>query len=253
MPDVTVILTVWKRDHLEEQLEALLRQTHPVAEIWIYHCCQHVFVNYKAIIKNNRVKYQQNTHDLGYFGRFSMALLAATEYVFIMDDDIVPSADWIEVSLMTSKKYNAIVSSTGRIIPKYNYRPEAVTDDQYSRKYFIGGSMNAGNSVYCEKDTPVDFGCTNWFLKRNWLHFFWSLKPFTMETGEDIHLSVSCLLQGGIKTVCPHQDGINTSGNRKGNYGFDHLASWKKHDFLDKREQILKHFIDDCKWVPIGW
>lgn len=34
--EITAIVTVWKRTHLEEQLEALARQTTPPREIWVY-------------------------------------------------------------------------------------------------------------------------------------------------------------------------------------------------------------------------
>jgi hypothetical protein len=33
---ITAILTVYKRDHLEEQLEALARQTVPPDHVWVY-------------------------------------------------------------------------------------------------------------------------------------------------------------------------------------------------------------------------
>ncbi len=253
MKDVTVILTIWKRDHVEEQIEILLAQTNPPVEIWIYHCCDYLKPNFKLTKHYSKVKYQFNSSDLGYFGRFSLGLHCKTPFLLIMDDDIIPTSNWIENSIKVCSKNNSIISSAGRIIPKDDYVPEIIKDENYLQKFFIGDGDNSINQNFCSKNTLIDFGCNSWFLKPDWLSYFWAIKPYSFETGEDIHLSATCSIGGGIKTLCPFQDGKENCGNLKKNYGFDQLASWKRPGFLDKRREILQYLIDTCGWKPLKW
>src|SRR5882762_781524 len=111
---VTAILTIWKRNHLEEQINRLLAQVIPPEEIWVYQCHNHVKI--KNILKKfPNVKYQFNTNNLSYFGRFSLGLHVKTPYLYILDDDVIPSLNWIENCLKTCSDNNSIVGSSGRI------------------------------------------------------------------------------------------------------------------------------------------
>lgn len=253
MENVTAILTVWKRDHIEEQISALLTQTIPPSEIWIYHCCNYVKPKFKLIKQHSKIKYQFNTSDIGYFGRFSLGLQCKTPFLFIMDDDVIPTPNWIETCIQLCSEQNSIISSAGRIIPKGNYIPEIIRSKNYFRKFYFGDGENSDEKNFCSKNTFIDFGCNSWFFKTNWLNYFWSIRPYSFETGEDIHLSATCSISGEIKTLCPFQDGKETCGNLKKQYGLDYLASWRKPGFLEKRREILYYLINDCGWKPLKW
>ncbi|MBS1662371.1 MAG: glycosyltransferase family 2 protein [Bacteroidetes bacterium] len=248
---INVILTVWKRQHLEEQVRALLEQRLPPEEIWVYHCCDHIEPDLEILDRYPRVRYQFNSGDLGYFGRFALGLSMRTPYVCIIDDDVVPSSSWLEGCRRLCEEYDAIISPSGRLIPPGNFRPEDIVDADYVGSYFIGDS---GGYSYnrCAADTIVDYGCNSWFLRTEWLSEFWSVRPYSFETGEDIHLSASCARKG-IRTLCPRQDEEMGSGNLKKLYGFDALASWKQRGFLEKREEILRYWIDRMGWTPLLW
>lgn len=170
-----------------------------------------------------------------------------------MDDDVIPSSNWIDGCITAYSEKNAIISSSGRIIPPNDYISELVKGPGYLTNYFIGDSDGNSRTNICLKDTLVNFGCNSWFIKTEWLNYFWSVKPYTYNTGEDIHLSASCLLKGGIENYCLRQDSSDYCGNLKKYYGFDELASWKNKDFLSQRENIFKYWINECGWRPINW
>lgn len=245
-------MTVWKRENLHEQMNALLNQTIKPTKIWIYHCGNHVDIDLSILGLSPIIEYQYNTGNLGYFGRFSIATLASSKYLYILDDDVIPSLCWLEICMSLCDKLNAIISSSGRIIPKNNFFPELIANEHHINKYFVGDNDNSSLVNLCPENTYVDFGCNSWFLKTEWLHHFWSIKPITMLTGEDIHLSASCHRRG-IKTLVPFQNGEDISGNLKKIYGWDNVASWKKSDFYSMRENIFKYWINTQLWKPLNW
>lgn len=92
MKTVTAILTIYKRvDYLEKQIKALKESTHPVTD-WIF-CVNNVEekARYEEIIKRLVpdaliVEFSRN---LGVWNRFYLGYNAKTEYVFVLDDDII--------------------------------------------------------------------------------------------------------------------------------------------------------------------
>jgi len=249
---VTVILTIWKRNYLEEQIEALLNQSIPPEEIWIYQCHNYISIR-KVLKKYPQVKYQYNTNNLSFYGRFSLGLHAKTPYLYILDDDVLPSSNWIENCIKLCSARNAIISSSGRVVPLNDYTPEVVKGRKQYYDSFIGDSDNLFGKNYCAKETFIDFGCNSWFFKTEWLHYFWAVKPYTFFNGEDIHLSASCSIRGSIQTICPFQDGKTLTGNLKKFYGWDKVASHRKPEFYTIRENILRYLIDECGWRPMNW
>jgi len=86
--NVTVILTVWKRNYLEEQIEAIINQTVRPYQVWIYQCGD--FVNTKKLRRIfPNIQWINSSINLKYFGRFSLAVYAKSDYVWILDDDVI--------------------------------------------------------------------------------------------------------------------------------------------------------------------
>ncbi|HWB92057.1 MAG TPA: hypothetical protein VG605_09400 [Puia sp.] len=249
---ITAILTVWKREHLSEQLRVLGQQSHPPEHIWVYHCGSHQPPDYSLLDHYPNLYYQYNTSDLGYFGRFNLALFAKTDYIFIMDDDVVPSAHWLEKGMQLCSAHQSIVSPAGRIIPPGSFRPEEIRDPRHVQTFYIGDG-DAARFNRCFADSFVDYGCNSWLLKAEWMTYFWSIKPYTLETGEDIHLSAAAFMQGGVRTICPRQEEFGLCGNLKKAYGLDEHASWRRPDFADKREKIFTYWIKEKGWKPVYW
>jgi hypothetical protein len=252
--DITVILNIWKRNHFIEQLNSILNQTLLPKEIWVIQYEKHIDLNnlieeYKEFFSS--IYHIHSSKNLKYFGRFSIAINVSTEYIFIVDDDVIPGRKWLENAFKKCNELNAIISCTGRILPKENFCPELPGTVERS-KYFIG-DMTYLFKNYCSKDTIVDYGCNSYFFKREWLSLFWAIWPTTFLSGEDMHLSASAKSIAGVETYVITQDDKDSCGNVKKAYGSDDVASWRQTNFVKLREQVLKFHVLEKGWKPILW
>ncbi|UHG94585.1 glycosyltransferase family 2 protein [Spirosoma oryzicola] len=242
---VTVILTVWKRHHLEEQIEAIINQTEQPYQVWVYQCGDHVNIN-KIKKKFNNIQYINSSVDLKYFGRFSLALHVKSEYVWILDDDVIPSTNWLEDCRKMCENRNSIISSAGRIISyQKNEDGLQITD---LRRFLVGDGCTEKHYNFNENDTEADFGCNNWLFKTEWIYLFWKIKPYTLENAEDIHLSATCKILANIPTIIPAQSEFTSCGNLKKYYGHDEVASWKKINFQKARIEAINYLINEHGW-----
>ena len=253
--DVTIILNIWKRKHLEEQLISIINSTVAPKEVWVIHyennvetrdviekCKEHLpFINLISSDKN-----------LKYFGRFSIAINSTTKFTWLIDDDVIPGPEWLENCVKKSSELNAIITCTGRIIPKNNYRPEKIKIG-FSYRHYIGDSKNGKLMNYCEEDTIVDYGCNSYFFQSEWLSAYWSLWPATFLSGEDIHLCASCKIKLNVRTVVLKQTNAKNSGNTNRPYGLDENASYIQNNFLSEREKVFRYHILENGWKPLEW
>lgn len=253
--DVTIVLNVWKRNYLDEQLKRLLKQSVLPREIWVIHYEEHVQT--RKVIQKHKEKFPyiyliKSDLNLKYFGRFSIAINITSTYSWLIDDDVMPGEQWLERSVEKCHANNAIVVCTGRLIPKNDFRPERQI---IGKKYlhFIGDTNNGEEMNYCKKDTIVDYGCNSYFFKTDWLRGVWATWPATFLSGEDIHLSATCKVNLNVNTMVLEQLDEKTSGNIKRSYGWDDHASWKKKGFINIREDIFRYHILERKWKPILW
>jgi GT2 family glycosyltransferase len=252
---VTVIITIWKRQYLREQLDALLEQTVLPEEIWIIHYESHVDI--RSVVDEYLPVFPaifviQSDLNLKYFGRFSIAKHVNSEFVWLLDDDVIPGKSWLERSCKKCRELNAVISCTGRIVPKDDFLPELGRSGDL-RKYFVGDCYNDEGMNYCPADTQVDFACNSYFIQSGWITDFWAIWPSTFLSGEDIHLSASLKVTKNINTVVLEQSSVETSGNLKKDYSRDEHSSWIKPGFVEVRETILRHMIGNCGWRPILW
>lgn len=252
---VTIVITTWQRKYLKEQLESLLNQTVFPEQIWIIQNENHL--DLVPVIKKYSSCFPSLFHiksDLNfkYFGRFSFATHVKTDYVWLLDDDVIPGMKWFQVCYEKCSTLNAIIGPSGRILPKDNFLPEKYNGLD-NEKYFIGDSNEMVDMNYCAKDTVVDYACNSYFLKSAWLKDFWSVWPSTFNSGEDIHLSASLKIRKNINTIVPAQLVNETSGNLKKAYSCDKHSSWRKPDFYEIREGVFRHFIQELGWKPVLW
>ena len=234
--EVTVILTVWKRYHLEEQIEALLYQSKPPYEIWIQQTQNHIDISDVLGKYSYKIRYSYCEKNKGVFGRFESVVDVKTEYVCIIDDDIIPGTWFLENAMNKSCELNAIISPNGRIINPTNYEYEK----------YIGDGILLGHS-FCKHDTIVDYGNNAWLFKTEWIELFLQYPPLYRNNGEDIQLSASLKLHKDICTCVPSQIIPKESGNIKQSYSFDALALHKRQGFQDERNNVIQRFRDE------GW
>jgi GT2 family glycosyltransferase len=252
---VTIIVTVWKRHYLQEQLQSLVNQTVLPKSIWIIQNENHIEIQsvvdaYRSVFPEIYIIHSQ--FNLKFFGRFSVATLVETEYTFLIDDDVIPSPGWLKTCLEKSKQYNAVISCTGRLIKPFSFRPEAWEGDD-RRNYFLGDNQSDDAFNFLAADAQVDYGCNSYFIKTDWIRHFWSIWPATFLSGEDIHLSASLMLTAAIPTIVPRQLTEETSGNVKKFYSQDMLSSWRENTFLDIRQSVFEYLIREKGWKPVLW
>jgi hypothetical protein len=252
--DVTIVLNIWKRTHLQEQLNALLSQSVLPKEIWIIHYEKNVNIDpvveeFKNFFEN--IVVINSDKNLRYFGRFSIAININTEFSCLIDDDVIPGEFWIENCVKKCVSLNSIVSCSGRILPPNNFEPEL--SKTVDRGLYFVGDIQYLFMNYCDKDTQVDYACNFYFLKTEWLKAYWSIWPATFSTGEDIHLSAVCKYVLGVNTYVIEQKEKQYSGNLRKIYGNDEVASWKHSNFVDLRRQVFEYHILNNGWKPILW
>ncbi len=252
---VTIVITVWKRPYLREQLQSLVEQSAVPGDIWIILYEDHLDVypvvrEFRSVLPSIHViKCDMN---LKYFGRFSIASHVKSEYLWILDDDIIPGRGWLETARSKCEALNAVIGCSGRIIPKGDFFPEKCSNGD-PLTYFIGDCHEDAKMNYCSEDTMVDYACNSYFFKTAWIGDFWAIWPSTFDSGEDIHLSAALKIRKNIMTIVPRQCSAETSGNLKIDYGRDENASWLKSGFYDIREKVLRNMILVEGWKPILW
>jgi len=252
---ITIIITVWKRGYLDQQLSSLIAQTVQPEQIWIIQNEQHIDI--EPVVRKHRKVFPalsviHSEKNLKYFGRFSICYHVETPYVLLIDDDVIPAPNWLQTCLVTSKAYKAIVSCTGRIVRPFNYRTEECSP-KTKEVYFIGDNQTQDTFNYINQDTQVDYGCNSYFFKTEWIKYFWSVSPVTLQSGEDIHLSASLMISEGIKTIVPQQLTEATSGNQRKLYSQDMVSSWRQSNFIDVRETVFRYLIQERHWQPMLW
>jgi hypothetical protein len=120
-------------------------------------------------------------------------------------------------------------------------------------KYIIGDSPSLDLINVCHEDTVVDYGCSSYFFKSEWLRYFWQIWPHTLQTGEDMHLSATCKILGNISTVVPRQHSARDSGNVTPAYSDDQHASCNKPGFIETRSYVIQYLVEKMNWRPILW
>ena len=121
--DITVILNAYRRPYnLVKQIESIRNQTRPPKQIWLWvndHEDLDGF-DFKTLDIDRMFR---NDHNWKFYGRFSAALLADTQYVAIFDDDTVPGSRWFENCVETMSETPGILGSAGVILHSNTYNP----------------------------------------------------------------------------------------------------------------------------------
>lgn len=245
---ITAILTVYKRPYcLIEQIEALQSQSIPPEKIIIWKNAAEG-VELPVIPENlmKNVTIINSSTNYGVWARFSVALLANTEFIAVFDDDTIPQNNWFKNCLDTMKVKEGLLGTIGL--------------------RFDCGSKYAVSERRCGWDGPsdeiqeVDIVGHAWFFKRVWLSHLWNFIPDYdeyLKCGEDIAFSYM-LQRAGIKTyVPPHPAndismyGSHPTTARK--YGYDPTAAiFLTPGMMDTFGKVLRHFIVDLGFKTIN-
>lgn len=231
-PTVSVVLNVFKRSkNLPRQLEAIYAQTIPVSEILIWENGE------EGSPAGLKVKRARSDHNLGVWARFAFALNAESEFVWIIDDDVIPGPGWLESALITHSATGGLVGSRGL---RFKSNVSYTLYDEFG--------PNGPNDELEE----VDIVGHNWIFPRAWLGVFWSEignKFQSILAGEDIHLSFSIQKHLEVGTyVPPHPTGNrNIWGEQpasEAEFGRESLAISQSKNSLKRFEQAYAHYIN---------
>ncbi len=238
---ITVILSAFKRLHwLPYQLAALRCQSVPPQQIWLWHNVR----SEEPLSRDLSTQCDRlvvSNHDWSFFGRFSLALMAQTQYVAVIDDDIFPAPQWFESCIDTIEAgHDGILGGAGVILPPKNY--------------YRDGFRNVGwNGEHHTDVQEVDFVGHSWFMRSQHAHLMWRERPYTWNNAEDMHLSCMAQLHGGLKTwVPPHpekQPALWSCEVDRGRVASTtHAASKAGGDFKMVRDQAVEHYKQKMGW-----
>tara|TARA_Y100000034_G_scaffold48166_1_gene59427 strand:+ start:347 stop:1144 length:798 start_codon:yes stop_codon:yes gene_type:complete len=246
--DITVIINCYARpEYLKEQIDAIRSQTLDPREIWIWRNRIDAVTEYDKHLNNEmdeRIKgvgadvVIDSSRNFKYHGRFSLGLLADTEYLAVFDDDTIPGKMWFKNCRDTmTEKGTCILGGAGVKLLSPFYV-------QHEREGWPSENRNI---------EEVDLVGHTWFFRRKTLNYLWEAEPFTFGNGEDIQFSAQAKMFGGIRTYCPpHYNKELSSSLKPWEYGNDKKASSNGSlidipTFYHQRDEIIEHFLDQ------GW
>lgn len=229
-PNYSVILTVYKRNHLEEQIQRILDQKDVnLHNIFVYQNESHVDVR-DIVEKFNRVCHIHNKNvNTKFHGRFTVPLWSPSEYWAIFDDDTMPNNTWLSYAHQKSVEYNgAIIGANGRWAEK-------------------NGGVGDGQTV--SEDTEVDIVGHCWVFPQERIYTMFRDPAYTLQNAEDIHFCCAAKLYDGVKSIVPRLTPYDMSNwpDTKNSLGHDEHATYKNPDHGDLRGKCYEY------WKKKGW
>ncbi len=221
-----VVLTLYKRNHLEKQLQAINNQTIKPDYLVVFQNESHVdIIHLKEKYKFIHIKSDYNTK---YFGRFASCFTFPVDVCMVLDDDIIPGPNCLKNYAEQCIELNAIIGGNGRI----------GRNNQNKNKLQQPSDVGIRNKYHL-----VDFVGHIWCFKKEWLHYMFSIKPFTYDTGEDMHLCFSSKVLGNINSYtakqCSSDDMCDITYNK---LATDQYSSYKVTN-PELRSNVEKYFI----------
>ncbi len=235
MATITTILQLYKRPYsLTEQLKAIQAQSVKSNYLFIVHNEGGEVFDIPA---QKNVSYFYAKPNQKFHFRYVVALLAKTDYVSMLDDDVLPQKNWYKNCLDTIKEFNCICVSNGRIVDRAN-----------NKQYGMGWGV--------PNDEPrrVDFGGHSLFFKKDVLKHMWRENILNFDNGEDIMLSANSFIYGNIKTYVPKHPILDRTlwgadPELAMKWGSDSVASW----IVRKDVHTLERFKLINEYVKKGW
>lgn len=225
---IVAVLSIYRRpQYLKEQIEAILNQTIPPQDIFIWinkHKDNEEFINKKLYPLLDSYDYSnfrviKNDYNWKYHGRFSIAQMAQSEYVCVFDDDTIPGKKWFENCIKSMRVKNGLMGSIGEIY--------YISPNNQVHVYSAEGWRTNNHKI-----KRVDVVGHSWFFRKEWLKYLWAEEPVTWDVCEDIQFSYCLQRYGGIYSYVPPQpvEDLDLCGSLKGyEYGGDEVASYILH------------------------
>ena len=213
---VGIILPQFKRMRLDQQLVSLKGAN----EIIVVQDAQHQ--DYHSILEKwSGVKHIWTTNwDSPFFLRFLVTMELRTYYIHNIDDDIVFGNTTLETLNRMIDATNSTVGIMGRRVRESN---------------FLKGSFS--QSVV---RGVGDFLCNSYAGTMDTMKVFWRYRPYTQNNGEDIHYSLSNLLECGRRVRILPYDRLSDHFT---DYGRDNVSTCGKANHFPLRGRILRSWV----------
>ncbi|PKA52082.1 hypothetical protein AXF42_Ash014019 [Apostasia shenzhenica] len=195
IPKITVILNHFKRKTLCAQLNALLNQSLPFHRVWVVSFGSPNELLLRRTVEsynNSWISFISSGYDFKYYGRFQIALQTESDFVYILDDDMIPGKKMMQILAHvagTEKYKNSVLGSIGRILP---FRQKDFTFPSYRKFRSKEAGLYLPDPAYdisVGSILQVDFLSSSWFLSSDLVKTLFTETPATFTTGEDLHLS----------------------------------------------------------------
>lgn len=239
---VTVIISCYMRPNSFETVAlSFLNQTAPITDVIAYISGSPFKEEYLAVVEkikqvDPRISAFVSDVNLGYFGRFQVALQVTSSFVVFADDDVMQGSKTIE-ALIKAYKYAGYVGVLGvrgvrydSIFPAWlkRLRPSVV-----STKHGVIQSELSFSSVrpteiqthWLKSGSEVDTLFSFWFMPSSWVRILYMEQPVTTVTAEDMYISYMIQKYLGKPTYYFYSDDPNFCGYLSPELG-DHNRSW---------------------------
>ena len=204
--DIVIVLTVWKRNHIESQLIQVKNQSilkNKKTNIIVFQNSNHIDIS--DIIEKWKkpgmfsdmvdITFIQSPIETGYFGRFLIPLTSKVEsstYFIICDDDVIWGNRYFE-NMLRIVNDGFLATRNGRIIID--------KDCRYISPAKLAWRTNI--QVCFDEDIEYDFGGQIWAGRISWLRKAWNHIPVSFENSEDFWISASLKSFYNISTKTP--------------------------------------------------
>lgn len=232
--DINVVLTVYKRNNLDQQVQRILNQRGVnLANVFVYQNESHVDVT-PVVEKYNLQHIHFKKTNTKFHGRFTLPLFINSNAPWwaIFDDDTMPNPLWLSYAIDKSKEHNeTLIGANGRF---------------YANK-------KHGLDVNIQQDTPCDIVGHSWVFPKKRIHCMWELPSYTLDNAEDIQFACALWKHYGIRPICPKQDRTNREchADTQLHLGNDVHASCKKANHRDLRTKTFDYYRDVYGWTSV--
>lgn len=202
---LTLVLSVFKRDHLRAQLEAALAQSLRPAEIIVWQNGNFLDVAptldwYRGLPgygtpEAPTISHIHSSRNFKYLGRFLPLAALGTEYTSVWDDDVLPQRKWLAAAVATSEANGgAVVGANGRRFSKVSPMGRVYQD-----------RIGDGGKVQSQAEL-VDFVGHAWVMPTGHIRALTGpdMAFLTFSTAEDAQLGFA-LQRRGVRFVVPSQ------------------------------------------------
>ena len=213
--DLIVVVTVWKRDTVDEILNMIRRQTalnRLQVALLIFQNGEHLDISMSMAKWANSTSWNGNKVDVlhiknvvetGYYGRFlsPFAVSSTLDAKFIiLDDDIIFGSRYFE-NMIRVVDEGSLATRNGRFLGEGLH--ELDWRDEWKE----------GDVDTFDRDDEYDFGGHMWAGKMSWLRTLWQHPPPLYYNAEDFWISAVLKVKLGVTTKRPRCPAPSSDGD----------------------------------------